>query len=172
MSRSTFNLLLATILFILSAASATAQKYETAGGVRFETDRLGFTAVHRVYPRTTLEAIGMGSAREISGHVLARQHFPLLGNRLNIYVGGGLHAGSHKDRGSYYGIDLITGVEYKVNALPLLLSFDFKPAIHIDYEDWLTPSTAFSLRYVFVKAKKQEGGFLKGIFGRGKKDEG
>ncbi|MDQ3102131.1 MAG: hypothetical protein M3R08_12140 [Bacteroidota bacterium] len=164
MLRSSFYLLLTIFLFFRSVAPATAQKYITAGGVRFETDRLGFTVKHRILPITTLEAIAMGSAREISGHLLAQQHFPLLGKRLNIYVGGGLHGGDHKDQGSYFGIDLITGIEYKVNALPLLLSFDFKPAIHINYEDWLTPSTAFSLRYVFVKEKKKEGGFFKGIF--------
>ena len=103
--------------------------------------------------------------------MLAQQHFPLLGKRLNVYVGGGIHAGDDKDRGSFYGVDLITGVEYKVNALPLLLSLDFKPSIHIDHEDWLTPSTAFSLRYVFIKEKKPEGGFFDRLFkgGGGKK---
>nr|MDQ3102149.1 hypothetical protein [Bacteroidota bacterium] len=53
----------------------------------------------------------------------------------------------------------------------LLLSFDFKPAIHFNYEDWLTPSTAFSLRYVFVKEKKTGGGLFKGIFKKDKEEE-
>ena len=162
-----------TILFFLFSAPASAQKYGTAGGVRFEPDRIGFTAVHRILERTTLEAIGMGNQREISGHALVRQHFPLLGKRLNVYFGGGLHLDDHKDHGSYFGFDLITGVEYKVNALPLLISFDFKPAVHYDHEDWLTPSTAFSLRYVFLKERKKKGGFFDRLFPRkGEKNDG
>lgn len=158
-------------LVLLHASPASAQKYTTAGGVRFETDRLGFTVQQRILEHTTLEAIAMGSERQISGHLLAQQHFPLLGKRLNLYIGAGVHYGNHKDNGTYYGPDLITGIEYKVNALPFLLSFDFKPSIHLNYEDWLTPSTAFSLRYVFVKDKKKKDGFFKRLFEKDKKEK-
>jgi hypothetical protein len=151
--------LLLTLFCMLGAASASAQKYGTAGGVRIEPDRLGFTVQQRVLKNTTGEGIAMGNAREVSGHLLAQQHFPLLGQRLNVYFGAGVHYGNHKERGVYLGPDLITGIEYKVNAMPLLLSFDFKPAIHLAYADWLTPSTGFSLRYVFIKPKKPEGFF-------------
>jgi hypothetical protein len=170
MLRSVLRLAPAIVLLMLTSAPATAQKYITAGGVRFETDRLGFTLLHRILPRTTLEAIAMGSQREISGHILARQHFPVIGKRLNFYVGGGLHAGNQKDHGGYSGIDLITGVEYKVNVLPVQLSLDFKPAIHFAHEDWMTPSTGFSLRYVFVKEPGVVGGFFKRLFNRDKED--
>jgi hypothetical protein len=141
-----------------------AQRYITAGGVRIEPELLGFTVQQRILPNTTLEAIGLGNADQVSGHVLAQQHFKLLGQRLNIYVGGGFHFGTHKEFGAFYGPDLITGVEYKVNALPILLSLDFKPSIHLNYEDFLTPSTAFSLRYVFIKDKRPAFGFLKRLF--------
>ncbi len=162
----------AAVLLMLSALPyATAQKYITAGGVRVETERLGFTAQHRILDRTTMQAIVMGNESEVSGHLLGQQHFPLLGKRLNIYVGGGFHLGDHKDHGSYYGPDLIMGVEYKVNALPVLLSFDFKPSIHIGHEDRMTPSTAFSLRYVFIKEKKRGGKFWDRLFNKDKPDD-
>ncbi len=156
---------------ICLSISLHAQRYITAGGVRFEPQRIGFTVQHRILPQTTLQAIGMGAEREISGHLLAQQHFPLLGKRLNIYIGGGFHLGDNKDLGSFYGIDLITGVEYKVNAIPILLSFDFKPAVHIDHQDWITPSTAFSLRYVFLKDKKKKGGFFDRLFNGDEKEK-
>jgi hypothetical protein len=171
MIKISFSLSPATILFILCTATVSAQKYTTAGGVRFETDRLGFTVQQRILPGTTLEAIAMGNERQVSGHLLGQQHFPLLGKRLNLYIGGGFHVGNHKDHGSFFGPDLITGVEYKINAMPFLLSFDFKPSIHIHYEDWMTPSTAFSLRYVFVKDKRKAGGFFDRLFKKNKAKE-
>jgi len=47
----------------------------------------------------------------------------------------------------------MVGVEYKVAFLPILLSFDFKPTLEINSDDYARFPTAFSIRYVFIKRK-------------------
>jgi hypothetical protein len=143
---------------ILSAASIQvhAQKYRTAAGVRFESDKVGFSIQQKVHDRGTIEGIASVGAREYSGTALYEWHFPLLGERFNYYLGGGAHVGNLKDHGVFTGADAILGLEYKVNGLPFLLSADIKPAIHINHEDWIGLSSGVSVRYVIVKEKKKK----------------
>jgi hypothetical protein len=47
----------------------------------------------------------------------------------------------------------LVGVEYKVAFLPVVLSFDFKPTIEINSDDYARFPTAFSIRYVLFKRK-------------------
>ncbi|MBJ6117747.1 hypothetical protein JAO76_06075 [Pontibacter sp. BT310] len=143
---------------ILSAVSiqAYAQKYRTAAGVRFESDKVGFSIQQKVHERGTIEGIASVGAREYSSTALYEWHFPLLGERFNYYLGGGAHVGNLKDNGVFTGADAILGLEYKVNGLPFLLSADIKPAIHINHEDWIGLSSGVSVRYVIVKEKKKK----------------
>jgi hypothetical protein len=64
---------------------------------------------------------------------------------------------------------VILGTELKLPIFPLLLSFDIKPALHVNHEDWFDFASGFTLRYILVKEKKEKKRF--GIFGGGRDDK-
>lgn len=152
--------ILFTLLFISGTVlTGYAQKYRTAVGARFESDKIGVTLQQKLHESGTIEGIVSLGASEYSGTVLYEWHFPLLGKRFNYYVGGGAHLGNLKDNGVFTGADAILGLEYKINGLPILLSADLKPAVHINHTDWVGLSSGVSVRYVIVKEKKEKKGW-------------
>ncbi|MCC9135813.1 hypothetical protein ACFSKU_17465 [Pontibacter silvestris] len=138
------------------AVASQAQVYRTAAGVRLDGDVFGVTVQQKLHEKGTLEGIFAVSAREYSGTALYEWHRRILGKRFNYYLGAGGHVGNLKDHGAFGGLDLIGGIEYKVNGLPFLLSTDIKPAVHFNHEDWTDFSTGISIRYVIVKEKKKK----------------
>ncbi|UYZ58583.1 hypothetical protein [Hymenobacter latericus] len=150
------------------ALPAAAQKYRTAAGARIGAGNYGLTVQQRIFEKTTLEGLGLLNPREVTGTILAEQHFPLLGRSLNYYLGAGAHIGRHKDNGTIGGFDGIVGVEWKLPITPLLVSFDLKPTYEINNDDWFRFPTAVSVRYVLVKEKEKP--FMGGLFGGGNDD--
>ncbi len=144
------------LLFVTTSQIVVAQKYRTAVGPRFESNKIGLSVQQKVHERGTIEGIASLGEREYSGTLLYEWHFPLLGERFNYYLGAGAHVGNLKDQGVFTGADAILGIEYKVNGLPFLLSADIKPAFHISHEDWVGLSSGVSIRYVIVKEKKKK----------------
>lgn len=154
----------------LSIRPVAAQKYRTAVGARLGIP-YGLTVQQALASRLTLEGIAGLAAREVSGTVLAEYHFGILGPSLNYYFGAGGHLGNNKDTGRYGGFDGIVGIEYKVAFLPVVLSYDFKPSVEINSDDWARFPTALSIRYVLIKKRnKTIGERTRGIF-RGLRDE-
>ncbi|UYZ61987.1 hypothetical protein [Hymenobacter weizhouensis] len=151
----------------LLAAPAQAQKYRTAAGIRLGKNNYGLTVQQKIFEKTTLEGLGLVGTREVSATVLAERHFGILGPSLNYYFGAGGHLGRHKDTGTFGGLDALAGIEYKVAFVPFVLSLDFKPTVEFNSDDWARFPTAFSVRYIFIKDKKD--GVLNGLFG-GDKD--
>ncbi|MBC5993938.1 hypothetical protein [Pontibacter cellulosilyticus] len=136
--------------------ASQAQKYRTALGPRFESDKFGISLQQKLHEKGTIEGIVTVGSNEYSGTALYEWHFPLLGKRFNYYVGAGAHIGNLKDSGVFTGADAILGIEYKVNGLPILLSADLKPAVHINHADWVDLASGVSVRYVLVKEKKEK----------------
>lgn len=156
------------LLLILLGAGLTqpaaAQKYRTAAGLRLGSP-YGITVQQAVAPRLTLEGIAGLASREVSGTMLAEYHFGILGRSLNYYLGTGGHLGNNKDTGRFGGFDAVVGIEYKIVFLPLVLSYDFKPSVEINSNDWARFPTALSIRYVFLKQRnKTIGERTRGLF--------
>jgi hypothetical protein len=162
--RTTITLLVIAICVVPSLA----QKYRTAIGPRFESDRLGLSVQQKLHEKGTIEGIIAVGSNEYSGTALYEWHFPLLGKRFNYYAGAGAHIGNLKDSGVFTGADAILGIEYKVNGLPILLSADLKPAFHVNHTDWLNLSSGVSVRYVIIKEKKEK----KSLWPFGNQDSG
>ncbi len=139
---------------VLLAQPAAGQKYRTAVGLRSGGGDYGLTVQQLVLPKTTVEGLAMFGPHERTFTVLAEQHFGILGPSLNYYFGAGGHYGSHQENGSFGGIDGLIGAEYKIAFLPIVLSIDFKPTIEFGATDWNRFPTAFSVRYVLIKAKR------------------
>ncbi|MGI4885030.1 MAG: hypothetical protein ACRYFR_08735 [Janthinobacterium lividum] len=158
------NALLLILLGVGWAGPAAAQKYRTAAGLRLGSP-YGLTVQQAVAPRLTLEGIAGLASREVSGTVLAEYHFGILGRSLNYYLGAGGHVGNNKDTSRFGGFDGVVGIEYKIAFLPLVLSYDFKPSVEINSNDWARFPTAFSVRYVFIRQRnKTIGERTRGLF--------
>lgn len=153
------------LLGFMSLLPAAAQRYKTAAGIRIGTEEFGVTLQQKVLEKTTVEGMLVFAPREVTATVLGQRHFPLLGQRFNYYIGGGVHGGHLRDYGTIYGLDAIAGIEYKINGLPFLLSTDIKPAFHLKHENWFNFGGAFSIRYVLIKEKPPTPGeIIRGIF--------
>ena len=150
--------IISLVLGLLTTAAAppvAAQKYITAASVRSGGGSYGLTVQQLVLPKTTLEGLAMLAPRERSATLLAEQHFGILGPSLNYYFGVGGHIGRHRDDGPFYGFDGIIGAEYKIAFLPFVLALDFKPTIEYGSADWNRFPTAFSVRYIFIKKRRE-----------------
>jgi hypothetical protein len=132
---------------------AAAQKYRTAAGFRSGGGSYGLTVQQVVLPKTTLEGLALAGTRERSATVLAERHFGILGPSLNYYLGAGAHIGTHRNDGTFWGLDAIVGAEYKIPFARVVLSLDFKPTLEFNSADWNRFPTAFSVRYIILKQK-------------------
>jgi hypothetical protein len=142
-------------LLLLATLPAAAQKYRTAAGLRSDGNNYGLTIQQVFLPKATLEGLAMFAPRERSATIMAERHFGILGPSLNYYFGAGGHIGTHKDDGTFWGLDGVIGAEYKIAFIPFVISLDFKPTIEYGSADWNRFPTAFSIRYIFVKKKKE-----------------
>lgn len=157
MNRIALSLLLA-LSFSLVAFS---QSYDLAFGLRLGTD-IGVTGQLRLPPvdeNFTVEAILQSSLQREEGQftLLGQQHFPLITRRVNVYAGGGVHAGwvtqqpdSAEEVINPLGISGVIGAELTLGRLNL--SYDFKPAFNLrGGEKNVYTQTAVSVRYVAFK---------------------
>ena len=150
------------VLFLLSIGAVTAQSYDAALGLRVGTE-WGATAQLRIpqlHKNFVLEAIVLSSLTKDEGSLtlLGKQHRPLLSRRLNLFYGGGLHAGwtneIDTETGETFngpkGVTGIVGLEATVGQVNL--SYDFKPALNVTGGgSILYTHTAVSVRYVIAK---------------------
>lgn len=164
--------LLLLLFLLLAAAPAWAQKYRTAVGLRVGKDNTGLTIQQKILDRVTLEGLALAAPREVSGTLLLEQHFGILGPSLNYYFGAGGHVGKNQDRGVVGGLDAIVGAEYKIALTHFVLSLDLKPTLEFNHgdSDWSRFPTAFSVRYIFLKDRKN--GLFHRLFGGGRRGGG
>ena len=147
--------------FLLISWGLQGQSYISAGGVRLGTG-IGFTFQQAVERHTTIEGILNSSLRsdEVQITVLGERHFPLLSRRFNMYTGAGVHkAWNVQEKGTAattnpFGLSFILGAEMTISKL--ILSYDFKPAIHFQGSKAFDFQTAVSLRYVFKRKTIRE----------------
>ncbi len=138
------------LLALLFSADLWAQRYGTTGGVRSGRREMGISLQQRLLPRTTAEALVMIGLKQYSVHGLLQYHYPIIDKGLNYYIGAGIHTGSQRNEGRFYGMDVMLGFEVKLPAIPLLLSADFKPMAHIGHSKSSQWETGISVRYIFV----------------------
>lgn len=147
------------ILVIVSLVSMTAQAqvYKSTVGLRLDDEQIGLSYTQRFLDQTSAEAFVDLGKRQISAAVFARQHFKLVGRRLNWNVGAGPMIGTLKDHGDFYGGIVNLGADYKFMLFPVVISFDLQPNIYLgnSHPDWWSFQSVFSIKYVLVKDKKK-----------------
>jgi hypothetical protein len=153
--------LLSYSFFALLSFSLFAQSYDLALGLRLGTE-WGATAKLRlplIDENFTLETILQSSLVREEGmfSLVGAQHFPVITRRLNLYAGGGLHAGwttkaadGATSPANPVGITGIIGGELTLGRVNV--SYDFKPAINLrGGENTVYSQTGISLRYAIAK---------------------
>jgi hypothetical protein len=148
----------AIFLLLVSVHGLVAQKYVTSLGARLG-EETGLSLQQRIAKEWSIEGILLSSWRnkDLGLKVLAEKHHPILGRRLNMYYGGGIHWNYLNDSAKIYpsGLSGIVGLELSISRLNI--SWDFLPSFNIWYGDGdFTPSTAVSLRYILIKEKKKK----------------
>ncbi len=155
--------LIITLVFFFGMNQLNAQRYGTAVGIRMGTD-WGLTVQQRLSKRITFEGIAQSSLQreEVLLTGLIQKHNPILGRRLNLYLGGGLHKGWINEPADQegvltpedpFGVTLVGGVEFSLGRINI--GYDFKPAINIrgGARTFYTQS-GISVRYVLIKDKQ------------------
>lgn len=164
-------LILPSLLLMLLALSAKAEDYGTGIGLRFGGLSGGLSVKGFTDTRNALEGIASFGRHSFILTGLYEVHFPVNeANGLSIYAGGGGHMGFFGHRGTYLiyknrgekwyvydegrtvvvpGLDLIAGLEYKIQNAPLVVGVDLKP--FVDFYDGLNGyyDGALNLRFVF-----------------------
>ena len=147
------------ISFVLFAAGAQAQDYNTGIGLRGGLSN-GLTIKHFIKSNTAVEGIltSRWGGFNITG--LYELHQQAFGEpRLNFYYGIGGHIGSWDDdkvdptitgTQTVIGIDGILGLEYSFAEVPFNISLDWKPAFNlVGYNNFLGDELALSIRFTF-----------------------
>jgi hypothetical protein len=143
--------LLGTVLFF--SATMQSQSYRTALGVRAGTE-LGLTLQQKAFEKTTVEGILTTNRYRWQAQGLFEYHRPVLGKRINVYLGAGPHFGNEKGYGSYWGITPIAGVE--ITLMKFVISYDYKPSININGgSGYVFHDSGLSVRMVLLRKKRK-----------------
>ncbi len=148
------------LLFVLTIASAGAQDYRTSLGVRGGLP-YGLSVKHFLGKKNAVEGI---AASSYSGFIVMGfyefEKWTGIYPGFNWYLGAGAHAGfwdpgmnpSLPDTfsGSVIGLDIVGGLEYTFDEIPLNLAIDIIPGLNlIGTSGWGGMNGAISIRYVF-----------------------
>jgi len=152
------KLLLAFIVMAAMTTLSNAQEYETAAGLRGGLYN-GVTIKHFLGGKSAVE--GILTTRwygfNVTGLYELHSWRAFDVDRLNWYYGAGGHLGN-MDKNStalftgdlVIGVDLILGIEYTFEEIPVNLGVDWKPAFNlVGGSEFIGDGGAFSARYVF-----------------------
>lgn len=154
------KLFIALSLAVFITGSAAAQDYNTGIGFRGGLVN-GLTVKHFMSQKGAVEVLVATRYKgfEITG--LYEIHNPFVNaDRLKWYYGAGAHLGFYNgentdwddDEGNYasLGLDLILGLEYSFEAVPVNLSLDWKPEFNLfGYSKFIGDGVALSVRFIF-----------------------
>ncbi|WP_375578345.1 hypothetical protein ABWH96_15080 [Marivirga tractuosa] len=143
-----------SFILMLICFQLSAQKYGIAVGLRIGDARYGLSVKQRILPRFSAEAITDLESDAYNFAVIPKYHLPITGQGFNLFFGAGIHVGGLKEYGSTYGYDLMGGIEWKIPAVPLVISADIKPAYHINHKDWFEFPATVSIHYAITRETK------------------
>ena len=148
------------ILFIstfLVTTTVQSQEYKTSLGIRGGFP-YGITFKHFLNDEGAVELIASTLFRGIQLTGLYEMHRPTKeAPGLNLYYGGGAHAGyddysrwsNEYALGPIVGVDVLGGLEYTFDDLPLNVSLDIMPSMNLLGHLGFRIHGGISLRYIF-----------------------
>lgn len=130
------------IVLILITSTVNAQDYKGAVGVRFSSKAaLVNNSVSLKYfftEKTAVEGLITFNDPFALG-LLVEQHKPLAKNNFKYFYGAGVYAGFSGSRRA--GLQGIIGLDYKIPAIPMNFSIDWKPELTVTKEFSFEPQT-------------------------------
>lgn len=134
----------------LTLTTVSAQDYKWAAGIRTGGETIGLSVKYSLDGVNALEGIfAMPWDNGFTATVLYERHIPVITDGFHFYYGAGGHIGGWDHRFSL-GIDGIIGLEYKVSAIPLAFSLDYKPVFNIaDKTKFYMADIALGIRITF-----------------------
>lgn len=157
------NSIVLSILLSLSTITF-AQNYKGAVGIKYNYSTLNFLVleVNGKYFFANKHAIdvNLGLNKRCIWSQLNYQFIGNIDGGLDWYTGGGLDFGrwlsesSSRQRGlrsgdSWFGLNMLAGVEYTFDYLPLNLAFDTGPSIQLHPNAGFGWNASFTIRYTF-----------------------
>ena len=147
---------------VLCSTRGSAQAYDAAVGLRLGRAS-GVSYAQRIAKRISLEAqLAAGVFDDgFTVAVLGRRHLPILGNRVNLFVGGGMHkgwgyteqrAGEAAERtGNPFGLDGQVGAELALKRTNIAFDYSLQINLSGELNTFRPPGAALTLRYVINK---------------------
>ncbi|MEN9571130.1 MAG: hypothetical protein RL172_2361 [Bacteroidota bacterium] len=154
-----FLTICAVIIVSVSAVNAqkrsnsyASQDYGTALGVKFYPGAISLK--HFIHENKAIEGLGYFWDKGFRLTGLYEIHAPINGAPgLKWYVGPGAHVGFYNNKwggGSYFGVDGVIGLDYKINNAPINLSLDWQPSFEFGDGSGFTGNWGgFAVRYTF-----------------------
>lgn|SRR5690606_31883775 len=138
--------------FATQAQTVNSTDYRTALGVKFYPGAVTLKHFHR--DNRALEGLAYFNWGGVRITGLYELHFDINGAPgLKWYVGPGVHVGFYDHRhhdGTFFGVDGVLGLDYKINNAPLNLSLDWQPSIEFgDGRGFEGGWGGLSIRYTF-----------------------
>ncbi len=155
MKKTAVALLLCGLIGMRVNAQSMGRNYKTALGVKV-WDGGGISFKKFVVPKSALELIGYFNkyGTRITG--LYEIHENIAGAAgLKWYAGPGAHIALYKYKGFFgdkaiAGVDVVLGLDYKINKAPLNLSVDWQPSFEFaDNRDFEGGWFGLGIRYTF-----------------------
>ncbi len=155
------------LLVLLFTVSASAQRYKTAAGVRFDNG-FNLTVQQYITKGWTVEGIlhtPFIASKDLGITLLAEKHHKILFRGTNFYTGAGVHyywqqnsaRESSEIHDNVMGISGIAGLEVSLGRINLAV--DWKPELHLSGDqarpfEWNGASV--SLRYIIEKRERKK----------------
>jgi hypothetical protein len=137
-------LAIAAVCFVTTTqAQNTSSSYRTALGVKFYPGAISIK--HFVNDRAAIEGLASFWKGGVRFTGLYELHYPLLQvDGLQWYVGPGAHIGFYDDKyyggSTFFGIDGVLGIDYKIPGAPLNVSLDWNPSFEFgdgaEFQSW------------------------------------
>lgn len=136
---------------LLLTSSVSAQDYKTALGIRISSQQAtvnnSITLKH--FFTNSIAAEGLLSFGDpVAVGILIEKHTPIAVNSLTWFWGAGAYIGFNKEKN--FGLQGAIGLDYKLPAIPINLSIDWKPELNLAQQFSFEPAAvALSARFVF-----------------------
>ncbi len=120
------------IVMMILSSSAMAQAYKMGAGIRFSTsDAIVSNSISFKYffnPSISGEAL-FSFGDPLAFGILIAKHKPIGADNFTFFYGGGAYVGASS---TYrFGLQGVTGLDYKIANLPINLSLDWKPELNL-----------------------------------------
>jgi len=136
------GIICSVLFYLLISTSVKAQDYKAGVGIRFSSKAaLINNSVSLKYffnEKTAAEGL-VSFGGPLALGLLVEQHQPFAANNLKYFYGGGFYAAFSGSR--IAGLQGVIGLDYKIPALPLNFSVDWKPELTFAKEFSFEPQT-------------------------------